>query len=57
MIYVHNATALVDGRRVSVPVNREVKDKAALEQFRSALKVELGSDSVLLAYEEREDEL
>ena len=54
MIYVHNATALVDGRRVSVPVNREVKDKAALEQFRAALKVELGSDSVLFAYEERE---
>ena len=57
MIYVHNATALVDGRRVSVQVNREVKDKAALEQFRAALKVELGSDSVLFAYEEREDEV
>ena len=57
MIYVHNATALVDGRRVSVPVNQEVKDKAALEQFRAALKVELGSDSVLFAYEEREDEV
>ena len=57
MIYVENATALVDGRRVSVPVKREVKDKAALELFRAALKVELGSDSVLLAYEEREGEL
>ena len=57
MIYVHNATALVDGRRVSVPVNREVKDKAALGRFRAALKVELGSDSVLFAYEEREGEV
>ena len=57
MIFVHNATALVDGRRVSVPVNREVKDKAALGQFRAALKVELGSDSVLFAYEEREGEV
>ena len=57
MIYVHNATALVGGRRVSVPVKREVKDKAALEHFRAALKVELGSDSVLFAYEEREDEV
>ena len=57
MIYVENATALLDGRRVSVPVNQEVKDKAALEQFRAALKVELGSDSVLFAYEEREDEV
>ena len=57
MIYVENATALVDGRRVSVPVKREVKDKAALEQFRAALKVELGSDSVLFAYEEREGEV
>ena len=57
MIYVHNATALVDGRQVSVPVKREVKDKAALEQFRAALKVELGSDSVLFAYEELEGEV
>ena len=57
MIYVENATALVDGRRVSVPVKREVKDKAALEQFRAALKVELGSDSVLFAYEEWEGDV
>ena len=56
MIYVHNATALVDGRRVAVPVKRAVKNKAALEQFRAALKVELCSDSVMFVYEEREDE-
>lgn len=57
MIYVENATALLDGRRVAVPVKRAVKDKAALEQFRSALKAELGTQSVMFVYEEREDEV
>lgn len=55
MIYVENATALLDGRRVAVPVKRAVKDKTALEQFRSALKAELGAESVMFVYEELED--
>ena len=55
MVYVENATALLDGRRVVVPVKRAVKDKTALEQFRSALKAELGTESVMFVYEERED--
>lgn len=55
MIYVENATALLDGRRVAVPVKRAVKDKTALEQFRSALKAELGTESVMFVYEERDD--
>ena len=57
MIYVENATALLDGRRVAIPVKRAVKDKAALEQFRSELKTELGTQSVMFVYEEREDDM